>query len=95
MGRLFGIEGKWGRLGIVVTPVPEREGGRLQEGDDRWAPLVIGGKERGGNSSGFDLALPWAIFWVGLKGIPGPFYLFILFTPFLFLFSDLFHNSTI
>jgi hypothetical protein len=86
MGRPFGIEGKWGTLGIMVTPVPEREGGRLQEGDDRWAPPIIGGKKRGGNGSVLNMMGLGPLCLLGWNGSPRPFSIFILFTPFLFLF---------
>jgi hypothetical protein len=43
-GGLLG-SGRRGKRGGIMVTLPAGEAGRLQEGDDRWAPPIIGEKE--------------------------------------------------
>jgi hypothetical protein len=69
-----------GRVEVVV--------GEAEPGvrDDRWAPHVIGGKERGGTVSVLTPGGPWLFCLLGRICSPRPLFKFKLFSSFLFIF---------
>jgi hypothetical protein len=54
--------------------------------DDRWAPPIIGGKERRGTVSVLTPGGPWPFCLLGQICSPGPLFKFKLFSSFLFCF---------
>jgi hypothetical protein len=54
--------------------------------DDKWAPPIIGGKERGGTVSVLTPGGPWPFCLLGRICSPRPLFKFELFSSFLFCF---------
>jgi hypothetical protein len=77
----FGRSGASGGRAEVVVGEAE-----LGVRDDRWAPHVIGGKERGGTVSVLTTGGPWLFCLLGQICFPRSLFKFELFSSFLFCF---------